>query len=349
MHRQIQSVCNARTGMSRHAGSRGQWLLCRRATGPRMLSVKKVRAGGAVDYYLSQVRSGMADYYLGGTGQMTQERRDQLYAPGSAWRGGGAAELDLAGAVGDSQFVDLFDKARHPDGSGKHLGRAYRQPKDAEAIGKAVAATAGNDDVYRRWMANHELKRKGPQASVAAWDCTFSPVKSVSILWAAGRRDLQAQVWAAHGAVDAGLAYLQEHAAFVRAGRNGVRVLETSGLVVSRFNEWTSRAGDMQIHTHCLLLNRAKTQGDGKWRALDGRGVLAAKAGAGAVYNRTVEAELTRRLGVAWRDRPDGLREIDGIDDDLIGVFSTRRRAITDRVDNLIGAYEAKYGTTLRS
>jgi hypothetical protein len=57
-----------------------------------------------------------------------------------------------------------------------------------------------------------------------------------------------------------------------------------------------------------------------------------------------LEAELTRRLGVGWRDRPDGLREIDGVDDELIEAFSTRRRAITGRLAELVAAYEAKYG-----
>jgi hypothetical protein len=131
----------------------------------------------------------------------------------------------------------------------------------------------------------------------------FSPPKSVSLLWAAGDQALQRQVWAAHlAAVDAGLGYLEEHAGYVRAGRNGVRVLDTSGLVVARMNEWTSRDGDMHLHTHCLVLNRAQTLEDGKWRALDGRALLSARTGAGALYNRVVEAELTRRLGVAWRD-----------------------------------------------
>ena len=79
-------------------------------------------------------------------------------------------------------------------------------------------------------MAKHEIRRGGGHASVAAWDCTFSPAKSVSLLWAAGDRNVQQQVWAAHlAAVDAGLAYLEEHAAYVRAGRNGVRVLDASG------------------------------------------------------------------------------------------------------------------------
>ncbi|HUH08316.1 MAG TPA: MobF family relaxase [Egibacteraceae bacterium] len=180
---------------------------------------------------------------------------------------------------------------------------------------------------------------------MAAWDCTFSPPKSVSLLWAAGDRRVQQQVWAAHlAAVNAGLAYLEEHAAYVRAGRNGVRVLDTSGLAVARMNEWTSRDGDMHLHTHCLVLNRAQTLVDGRWRALDGRALLSARTGAGALYNRTLEAEMTRRLGVAWRDRPDGLRELDGVDDELIEAFSSRRRAITAAVAELAAAYRDKYG-----
>jgi hypothetical protein len=106
----------------------------------------------------------------------------------------------------------------------------------------------------------------------------------------------------------------------------------------------TSRDGDMQLHTHCLVLNRGHTSEDGVWRALDGRALLTARTGAGAFYNRTLEAELTRRLGVAWRDRPDGLRELDGVDDDLIDAFSTRRRAITAELTLLVAAYEDRYG-----
>jgi hypothetical protein len=121
-------------------------------------------------------------------------------------------------------------------------------------------------------------------------------------------------------------------------------VLDTNGLVVARMNEWTSRTGDMQMHTHCLILNRAQATDDGRWRALDGRALLAARSGAGALYNRVLEAELTRRLGVAWRDRPDGLREIQGVDDDLIAAFSTRRHAITERVTQMIEAYRDAHG-----
>ena len=310
-----------------------------------MLTVKKILAGrGAVDYYLNQTRRGLADYYLADERAVERDGAVRLSAPGSSWWGRGAEELELAGAVERAEFVPLYAKAVRPGGG--YLGRRFRLPEEAAAAkADALRAAAEIADPYERWMAKHEIRRRGPHASVAAWDCTFSPPKSVSLLWAAGDRGVQQQVWAAHlAAVDAGLGYLEEHAGYVRAGRNGVRVLDTSGLVVARMNEWTSRDGDMHLHTHCLVLNRAQTVGDGKWRALDGRALLSARTGAGAMYNRTLEAEMTRRLRVVWRDRPDGLRELDGVDDELIEAFSSRRRAITVAVAQLADAYRDKYG-----
>jgi conjugative relaxase-like TrwC/TraI family protein len=309
-----------------------------------MLSVKKILAGrGAVNYYLDQTRRGLADYYLpepDSDGAVAE----RLAAPGSAWWGGGTEALELKGAVERAQFVPLYAKGVRPDGG--YLGRKFRTQEDAaQTRADRAAATEQIPDPFERWHARQQLARSGPQASVAAWDATFSPVKSVSLLWAAGDRHIRQQTWAAHlAAVDAGLAYLQEHAAFVRAGRNGIRVLDTDGLVVARMNEWTSRDGDMQLHTHCLILNRARTRVDSRWRALDGRALLAAKAGAAAIYHRVLEAELTRRLDVVWRDRPDGLRELDGVSEELIEAFSTRRRAITAEVNRLAVAYEARYG-----
>ncbi len=310
-----------------------------------MLTVKKILAGrGAVDYYLNQTRRGLADYYLPDERANEGDAAARLSAPGSSWWGSGAESLALSGEVERAEFVPLYTKAVRPGGG--YLGRKFRLPEEAVAAkADALAAASEIDDPYKRWMARHEIRRRGGHASVAAWDCTFSPPKSVSLLWAAGDRDVQQQVWAAHlAAVGAGLAYLEEHAAYVRAGRNGVRVLDTSGLVVARMNEWTSRGGDMHLHTHCLVLNRAETIVDGRWRALDGRALLSARTGAGALYNRTLEAELTRRLKVAWRDRPDGLRELAGVDDELVEAFSSRRRAITAAVEKLAAAYRDKYG-----
>jgi hypothetical protein len=254
---------------------------------PAVLTVKKILAGrGAVDYYLNQTRRGLADYYLPDEQGDGRDSGARLSAPGSSWWGSGAEALDLSGEVGRAEFVPLYTKAVRPGGG--YLGRKFRLPDEAAAA-KADALRAASEitDPYERWMARHEIRRRAPHASVAAWDCTFSPPKSVSLLWAAGDRYVQHQVWDAHlAAVDVGLGYLEEHAGYVRGGAQGIRVLDTSGLVVARMNEWTSRDGDMHLHTHCLVFNRAETVVDGKWRALDGRALLSARTGAGALYNR---------------------------------------------------------------
>ncbi|MDP8975638.1 MAG: relaxase domain-containing protein [Actinomycetota bacterium] len=235
--------------------------------------MKKVLAGrGSVDYYLNQTRHGLADYYLPKppdehTGD---SQRRALSAPGSSWWGGGAEALELSGEVERREFVPLYAKGVMP-GRG-YLGRKFRLPEEAAAAkAEALRTAAEIEDPYERWTARHRIRRRGVQASVAAWDCTFSPVKSVSLLWACGDPAIQEEVWAAHlAAVDAGLRYLEEHAGYMRAGAGGVRVLDTTGLVVARMNEWTSRDGDMQIHTHCLVLNRARplsTASGGRWMA----------------------------------------------------------------------------------
>jgi conjugative relaxase-like TrwC/TraI family protein len=62
---------------------------------------------------------------------------------------------------------------------------------------------------------------------------------------------------------------LEREAAWSRSGYNGIRQIDTSGWVIAGFEHRMSRAGDVQIHTHSAVLNRACCP-DGEWRSLDG-------------------------------------------------------------------------------
>lgn len=67
----------------------------------------------------------------------------------------------------------------------------------------------------------------------AAFDATFSLPKSVSEIYANGSRRVQAEIVAgAQTAVDAAIAHLEANAAFSRAGKGGVRQVDTDGLVI---------------------------------------------------------------------------------------------------------------------
>jgi len=231
------------------------------------------------------------------------------------WVGSGAERLGLSGVVGEGQLARLFDEGRHPV-SGEPLGLVYR----------------------------HDAKR----TVVTGYALSFSPPKSVSLVGAFGGEEAAAEVRAGHvAAVRAALRFLEDHAAFSRKGRGGPFQVDTDGFVVAWFNHRTSRAGDPQIHAHVLVANKVRCP-DGRWRALDGRELFAFQKAAGMLYNATLRAELSRRLGVAWEpvDR-NGQADIVGVPKALLDHFSKRRREVETRATRRIAAAEAKLGRTL--
>ena len=152
------------------------------------------------------------------------------------------------------------------------------------------------------------------------------------------------------------LDYLQREAGYSRAGyhsKGSGRFVDAHEWVIASFRQHTSRDNDPQLHVHNAILNRvlredplASRPGDRRaWRTLDGAALYAAKPAAGAIAERTLAEYLIDRLGVRTVARPDGNGwEIAGISEELRDQFSSRRRAIEPRVQQLIEEYERKHG-----
>jgi hypothetical protein len=88
------------------------------------------------------------------------------------------------------------------------------------------------------------IRRGGERAAVAGFDVTCSPPKSVSVLWTAADREGREAIWRAHReGVGAALGYIEREAAWSRVGYNGVRQVESTGLVVASFDHRMSRSG----------------------------------------------------------------------------------------------------------
>ncbi len=102
-------------------------------------------------------------------------------------------------------------------------------------------------------------------------------------------------------------------------------------MIAAGFRHRTSRDGDPHLHTHVLVANSVRTP-DGRWRTLDGRGLLVHMKTAGYVYDAQLRHELTERLGVEWGPVVNGLADIEGIDAEVRELFSKRRSAIEDRM-----------------
>ncbi|MGF6884946.1 conjugative relaxase-like TrwC/TraI family protein [Nocardia sp. GAS34] len=204
-----------------------------------------------------------------------------------------------------------------------------------------------NDRELSGWVARNS--RNVPTA-VAGFDITFSPVKSVSTLWAVAPRKIAQTIEAAHhAAVRDALAYLEKHVARTRLGANGVAQVDVEGLVVAAFDHRDSRAGDPDLHTHFVIANRVMTA-DGLWRTLDGRMLYRSLVTVSEIYNTRLEMHLQSTLGLEFAERPNGdprkraVREIVGVAPELNRRWSRRDEVIVARLGELSTAFQLEHG-----
>ncbi|MHB2023690.1 MAG: MobF family relaxase, partial [Mycobacteriales bacterium] len=235
-------------------------------------------------------------------------------APG-LWHGRGLSELGLrpGAEVCERELEALFARGLHPvDGS--RLGRAWRVD------------------------------------GVTGFDLTFSAPKSVSVLWALGGGEVGKAVSAAQwAAVAAALDFVDAHASFSRVGAGGRAQAGTAGLAAAVFDHRSSRAGDPQLHSHALVVNKARCA-DGGWRTLDGHEIYAAQKAAGAVYQAALRAELTGRLNVGWAPVSEHAQaEIAGLPAGLLALFSKRTAQVAAEADPVIARLEAELHRPLSS
>ncbi len=171
----------------------------------------------------------------------------------------------------------------------------------------------------------------GEHQTVAAYDLTFSPPKSVSVLWALDPQAAKVIEAAHHKAVQDALASIEW---YTRLGHQGCEQYRVDHPALAlNFQHRTSRALDPQLHSHVLVENRVTH--NGKDRTLDGTELFAQTKSAGMVYNLSLRASLTRDLAVVWTPTlENGVSgDIVGIPQKLIDHFSSRRQEIEGKLD----------------
>ena len=212
-------------------------------------------------------------------------------------------------------------------------------------------AEHGRDPVDARELAAQIAKDSRPRSqTVAGFDLTFSPVKSVSTLWAVADPSTAAAIERAHqAAVADALRFIEEQALFTRTGPQGIRQVNVHGLVAAAFTHRDSRAGDPDLHTHVAVANKVQTL-DGRWLSIDGRVLFKAKVTASETYNTALEQHLRDRLGVRFAERPGTdpakrpIREIVGVDPRLNQRWSSRRALINLRRGELAVKFQHDHG-----
>ncbi|MGQ0843481.1 MAG: MobF family relaxase [Sporichthyaceae bacterium] len=324
-----------------------------------------ISSGHSATYLTDAVATGRENYYSGAVA---------AGEPPGRWYGTGAEGLGLVGTVHAQDMTALFAHFVDPCDPGFRTPTAW---PDAATLGHRGRAYIGEEELYRAAYAAEphataerraELRLdagRRARRNVAFMDATFSVQKSITVLhtafeaqevaarrrgdvpeataWASHREAVESAIWAGSRAA---LDYLAAHAGYSRVGHHGGaagRYIDAHDLVIASFFQHDSRDHDPQLHVHNAILNRVQGS-DGVWRTLDGRSLYVHRGAAAAVGERTTEEYLARTLGVRFATRPDGkAREILGVPQDVMDLFSSRRRAITAKTQELVTAFETRF------
>jgi conjugative relaxase-like TrwC/TraI family protein len=182
---------------------------------------------------------------------------------------------------------------------------------------------------------------------VAGFGLTFSPPKTLSVLWGTAGEAVSTAVLTAHKrSAEIALSVLEHHAAFTRTSSGGVFQVDTDGFVAAALTHRTSRAADPQLHTHVLVAHKGCVP-DGRWRARCPRALLAPEGHRDALQGGAC-AELSTSLGVRWTAVDEnGIAEIEGVPQVLVETWSSRRKAVEEMGSQLAAQREADLGRAL--
>ena len=188
----------------------------------------------------------------------------------------------------------------------------------------------------------------------AGFDMTFSAPKSVSLLVGLG---VAPELIKFHDeAVKYAIGQIEKEFAQVRiSADNEIKYKNTGNLVIAAFRQPSSRANDPALHTHCVTMNITFLNGEAKSLASDKNrnfGVVEQIQNnahyCGMLY-RTHLANSLKNAKFSLRTTGNGLFEIDGISEDTLTAYSTRRNDIVNLMqkNNWTSAKDAATATLL--
>jgi conjugative relaxase-like TrwC/TraI family protein len=257
-----------------------------------MVKISKPLSSGKVSSYFKEEYTSASQTYYSQQGQRIGQ-----------WHGKLAAEMGLAGDVGEIEFHRLAE------GQDPRTGAQLIQHRD-------TIKTKSGEEVGHR----------------AAWDLTFSPPKSVSqtALVGGDERVREAHRKAVHVALNATEDYVQ-------ARMGGDRVPQTTGKwIASTFEHDTARPVDgypaPQLHTHVVVFNMTKA--DDKMRSLDPRELFRVQSMFTAIYRAELASNL-RGLGYELEHRDGHAFEIKGYTREYLEADSARSKQIKARLQEL--------------
>ncbi|MPW31251.1 relaxase domain-containing protein [Agarivorans sp. B2Z047] len=191
--------------------------------------------------------------------------------------------------------------------------------------------TIGDND-YNMLMAGFSpsgealVQNAGKDNRRAAWDCTLSAPKSVSLAWASSSHKRRQSIEKAIDvAVQKTIRFMEQQVALTRRGNTSSQYERTAGLIFACFNHCTNRNEEPQLHTHMLALNAAPRMDD-TWGSLASESLYHWKMACGAIYRAELAYQM-RELGFGIEPDGDSFH-LKGVSKKACDAFSSRAQEI---------------------
>ncbi|MGH9129814.1 MAG: MobF family relaxase [Acidimicrobiales bacterium] len=245
---------------------------------------------------LAKLGVGAERYYLATVAAGWEDHRPAGLEPDGVWLGSGSARLGLGGRVEAAELEAVL--AGSDPGSGELLN-AYQS-----------------------------------RVRVVGYDLVFAAPKSVSVLFGVADAQPASGLQRAHeAAVGDALGYLERAAVSARRQDHARRwSVPTGGVVAAGFVHRTSRMADPHLHTHVLVGNLVEGS-DGRWTALDARGLYAHGVTAGYLYQARLRQELVRCTALRLGPVSHGVANVAGVEPAVLAHFSQRRSQVTRQLE----------------
>jgi conjugative relaxase-like TrwC/TraI family protein len=329
-------------------------------SGGKLISIRRMSLGAGFRYLMSSVAVG--DGAPGVSNGLTRYYAESGTPPG-VFLGAGLAGLadgqgvEKGSVVTELHLYRMLGLCTDPV-TGEPLGQLPNNPTPAadgfSERSRSTPSAARSCDLPEVSTGVEGTDRspvsRALHSPVAGFDLTFSVSKSASVAWAAGDDATKEVIYDCHRrAIDDVLSYAERGVFHSRSGSNGVMQEDIDGVVAASFTHWDSRAGDPQLHDHVVVLNRARSVSDGKWRTLDSRGLFKQTVALSELHHGVLSDLLTEALGWGWdgRERRHSIAprfEVTGVSEILIGEFSQRADMIETRTEALIAEFAAAHG-----
>ena len=253
---------------------------------------------------------------------------------GAKGKGGGSA-------ADGSYYVSLTSESYYTDG-GEPPGKWFGQGAKALGLVGKVDGTplrnllaAMSPDGKTELLKIQKSKDGSRRDRAPGFDITFSVPKSVSVAFALSNDETRKII---RESIDRAtlkvLSFVESTLPLARRGKGGMQQ-EHAKLVAALFDHTTSRAGEPQLHRHCVIVNLCQRQ-DTAWRTVNSNLLAKWVRTLGPAFRLELGRELREKLSyevyrpVLENGKRSTSFEIRGIPQKLCDLWSSRRHQLQE-------------------